>query len=384
MEALQKSTIPVKKPRNSNIELLKILAILLIVCSHVVQTLSAPNVYAPVRDYVIDLGQATTDLPRLVLSILRYSGALGSTLFFVCSAWFLLESKKANVGKIVTMVLEIWVISVLILAVVWVARGGDLQRGLIVKSLFPTTFASNWYTTCYLLLYAMHPVLNAAIASLSQKGLLKAAVFLGVLYMGLNLFRPFFFTSELVSWVAMYFVLAYIRIYTPKTANNVRVNRIALIAALLGNLGLILMTNFLGLRVEFFRDKLLQWNKICSPFFFVAAVAALNLARQTCSVRRPINYISGLSLYIYLIHENLLFRSCYRPVLWSRVYHTFGFGHVLFWVFAMVALVFAFGFGASVLYTACLQRAVRAVAGRLTAALRKGYEKIEGILLRIT
>ena len=65
------------KKRNSSIELFKIIAILLIVISHVVQTLSEKNDAILHNDYIIDLNLATTNIQYLVLSILRYAGPWG-------------------------------------------------------------------------------------------------------------------------------------------------------------------------------------------------------------------------------------------------------------------------------------------------------------------
>ena len=76
------------------------MGIILIVISHVIQTLSDTNEYIPYQDYVVNLRIATTNIQCLVLSILRYSGALGNTIFFVCSAWYLLDSTKVNKRKI--------------------------------------------------------------------------------------------------------------------------------------------------------------------------------------------------------------------------------------------------------------------------------------------
>lgn len=98
--------------RNSGIELLKIFAIFLIVVSHVVRTLSGTNTYISYQEYVINLSHATTDLQQLVATMIRYIGRLGNTLFFVCSAWFLLDSKRINKRKMLQILMDIWVISV--------------------------------------------------------------------------------------------------------------------------------------------------------------------------------------------------------------------------------------------------------------------------------
>ncbi len=94
--------------RNSGIELLKIFAIVLIVLSHVMQTLW----------YNTDLKpeQNTADMQRLMLVIFSYSGVIGNTIFFICSAWFLVDSKRNNKRKVLQMIADIWMVSVIILS----------------------------------------------------------------------------------------------------------------------------------------------------------------------------------------------------------------------------------------------------------------------------
>ena len=140
---MKKPQQPLVGTRNSSIELLKIFAILLVVISHVLQTLHEPNEYFANNDYLLDLSMATTNAQQLILALLRYSGALGNTIFFACSAWFLLDSEKANKKKLLRMLLDVWVISVLILIVVLILRGGSIGIKLMLKQLLPVTFDTN-------------------------------------------------------------------------------------------------------------------------------------------------------------------------------------------------------------------------------------------------
>lgn len=365
------------KDRNSSIELLKIVAILLIICSHVVQTLGSADSSLPFQDYVVNLATATTDISRLILTMLRYSGALGNTLFFICSAWFLLDSKRASKEKIITMLLDIWIISVIILGVMLCLKRGDIPLNLIIKSLLPTTFANNWYLTCYLLFYPIHPILNKIIGALTQKELLRVAVILSVLYIGFNYISSFFFPSALILWVTIYFDMAYLKIYMEDCLSKTRVNIAMLIVGLAGNCGIVILTNYLGLQIPFFESKLLHWNNNCSPFLILIALAAFNLARQRKFANPAINGVSKLSLLIYIIHENIFLRSYFRPMMWQYIYETFGYKYIVLWVFAMVAVIFAVSLIASVAYQLTLHRVVKIISKRLAETLAKAYNLLE-------
>lgn len=314
MEASKSHKLAEKSERKSGIELLKVAAILLIVLSHTVQTLHWENPYINYRDYVLNLTMATTNLQHLMLAIFQYSGQLGNSIFFVCSTWFLLDRREGRKEKVWFMLLEIWTISIVILVVVYILRAGSIDTKMLLKSLFPTTFSLNWYMTCYLIFYLIHPVLNEIIRKMTQKTLIKASSLLLMLYVGVDFIIPgYFFSSSLIIWVAVYFAAAYMKLYLKDFASSTAANICLLLATLAGQIGIILITNFLGLRISFFADKLLYWNTPHNPFLYLIAIAALNLAQKVHWQNSFVNHISKLSMLVYIIHENIILATYYRP-----------------------------------------------------------------------
>ena len=57
-------------------------------------------------------------------------------------------------------------------------------------------------------------------------------------------------------------------------------------------------------------------GKTSNPFTFLIALGSFGVALSKDYSNKVVNYISGLSLFIYLIHENLLVRSIVRPKMW--------------------------------------------------------------------
>lgn len=84
-----------KKERQSGFELLKIVAMLLIVINHVTQSLE----YLGTTDSLLFLGHATMDIQILTLNLLRQFGGIGNDIFFICSAWFLIGKKEKRLRK---------------------------------------------------------------------------------------------------------------------------------------------------------------------------------------------------------------------------------------------------------------------------------------------
>ena len=155
--------------RNSSVELLKIIAIFLILISHVIWTVGRTSEYIAYDDYVVDLSVATTNIQHLIMIMLYYSGALGNTVFFVCSSWFLVDSNRVNKKKMLYMALDVWVISVIIFIATYSLGIDKMDPWVMFVQLFPNIFANNWYITCYLIFYSIHPVLMVLLITLIRE-----------------------------------------------------------------------------------------------------------------------------------------------------------------------------------------------------------------------
>lgn len=371
-----------KTTRESGIELLKIIAIFLIVISHVVRTLCAGNSYISYQDYVLDLSAASTNLQYFLLVLFRHFGVLGNTVFFVSSAWFLLGSSQFKKRKWLFMLIEIWVISVIILIVTYIITGGNISGRVILKSLFPTLFAFNWYLTCYLLFYPIHPLLNTVIRSLDKRHLFRISAALFTLYCVFGFIDgSWFFPSLIILWITFYFVMAYIQLYLVDFSNDLKKNGLLFLIGLIGFVGLPALTNFLGLRISFLRNQMLRWSTNCNPFLIAMAIAMFNIARNIHFRSGAVNYIAGLSMLIYIIHENIILSNYFRPYIINAIYTKYGYDHIVLWVLFLSVGILLFGIVCSVLYDKTLRKLVRKLCDWLYPIIRKGYLLIEKCLL---
>lgn len=371
-----------KLGRKSGIEMLKVLAVLAIVLSHLCQTLSCDNIYIDYSDYVLALNMATKDVQMLVLSIFRYGGTFGNTVFFICSCWFLLDSKKTSLKKIAYMLIDIWIISVVILIVSCAVLGGAVNVELIIKSFFPTFFSNNWYLTCYMLFYGIHSFLNQIIYGLDQKWLLKVSIVLSFLYIFCNFIKGCFEFSNIILWITIYFCVAYMKLYLKNLVSSKKINVELVIVGFIGNLVIILVTNCLGLYFPFFQDRLLHWNRMANPFLIMATIGLFNLSRLISYQSRFVNGLSGLSLYVYIIHDNILIRTYFRPFLFHFIYQIYGYDYILLWVLLLTVSFFAISVIVSWLYQRLMKRFVKMVGDTLFTLLCRGYAAAENILLK--
>ena len=373
-----------RQTRDSGIELLKIFAIFVIVINHTVQSLTNEAYNIPNNGFVIDISRATTNIQCILLQIFRHFGVLGNSVFFICSAWFLLKSKNWNKKKWLFMVIEIWVVSIVIFIITYIILHGNISIGIIISSLFPTTFGNNWYMTCYLLFYPIHPILNSIVNMMNQRQLFRSTLVMVFLYVFMNFINcSWFFSSAIILWITIYFAIAYMQKYLMSFVDNIRENIILFIIGVIGFIGIILITDICGLYSQVLSDKVMRWVNNCNPFLLAMSIAMFNIARNIHFKNRFINYISKLSLLIYIIHENIILRTYFRPAMWNYVYKRFGFSDVIGWVLIIAFIIFIFGILCSILYVLTLQRFVNKVSGKLYEVVRIKYLLFEKFCLMI-
>lgn len=372
-----------KRERESGVELLKLIALFVIVVGHVMQTLISENPFFD-NSYVFHVGEATTDYRSLLLCWLSAAGEMGNDIFFVCSCWYLLDSKKTNLKKVLYLIADVWVVNALFLAVFQAANLHELYPFEIIQCLFPTTYGLNWYITCYMLFYLIHPFLNMIIDGISQKVHLTANLIALVLYCVINYISPgHFFVNKIVGFVIIYFFVAYMKLYLMEFTASKSKNLICFFVGFLGLPLLILAVNFLGFKVGFLSDKLIRWGGFLSPFVLLTALSLLNLFKRKVYVNRFINSVAGMTMLIYLFHENYLFREYIRPRIWMYIYENFGYDHVIPILFVFSILQFLAAVILSAIYKVTLDKLVKKVSFAVGDKIGKWYDGFSEKVMRL-
>lgn len=363
--------------RQSGVELLKILAMFLIIVNHVTQTLQADNPYISYHDYWLgELSGATTDFLPLLLKIFRYSGMLGNNIFFFCSAWFLLDKKPADSRKITRLLSDVWIISVVIFLITALCMKGNIDKSFILSQFFPTMSQNNWYATTYLLFLPLYPLLNRMIDSFDRQSLFRAILF--------SLLLRCFFSANLLRFVTFYLIIAYTKRYLKDFSSNVKYNLALLLFSAFGLIFSSVLFNALGLYVPLFSRILTSLWTLYNPFAFSFALAALNLSLRLPLRNEAVNYISSMSLFIYLIHDNQLVRTYLRPWIWQKIYIFWGYSHIILWIFTYSIILFLCSFAASAFYKAVIQKTVWRISDALFARVFRLWKKLENRLLSLS
>ena len=361
--------------RNSSIELLKIFAIIMIVFSHAMATWPAgekyPYTVIQQGGQYIDIWVATDNIQIIVIMVMKFLGQLGNVIFVSCSAWFLLESKKLKIEKLANLIVDNFFISLLLL-VTFLFSGIKVHKFLLIHSIFPFLFETNWFITCYVFLYALHPILNIIINSL-EEAKYKQYLFVSVfMYSCVALVLPGkLYSNDLVGFILIYFIVGYLKKYKTNFVNNKELHIKIIIFTSILSIILFIGFDVLGLRFSLLRNQMMRFCIFTNPLLLLIGVSLLCYFQNKNLKSSIINYLSSLSLYVYLIHCNDLVVKYLR-------YMYFDFMHMKFGM--RLELLFVIIYGIATLTTSYLlgggdkctvARVTKSVSDRITHGLCK-------------
>ena len=167
--------------RNSSIELLRIIAMFMILAHH----------------FIVHNGYDVLKLPlgpeRIFFQLVMAGGGkVGVVIFFSISAWFFLDKEqtiKSNLKRVWIMERELLFWSLILVTFYLVFDRADLGMKLMVKSVMPLSMGLWWYATAYAIFLALLPFLAKGLKALGREYHLALAATVLVIW-GLTSFIP--------------------------------------------------------------------------------------------------------------------------------------------------------------------------------------------------
>ncbi len=183
-------------PRKSNLELLRILAMLAIVSGHLLSQSSLVDVTGT----------------NLVLASLLGSGVrIGVNVFLILGVWFMVDVKfKAE--RIVRLYLEVFSYSVPItLCMFLIGEAGGIRN--VLQGLFPFFGRSVWFASAYISLIAISPFLNHffTLPSRTQRIFLAVLILLFCLVPTIPCSTPLDYLADFTWFCVVYLVIGIIK-----------------------------------------------------------------------------------------------------------------------------------------------------------------------------
>lgn len=359
------------KVRQSGIELLKIIAILLIVLSHCTQTL----------EKFVDFQAPTTDIQLLILRLLRFSGEIGNIIFVVCSSWFLLDSKGVKKNKAINLALDSQTISIGILAVFSIISliysfNVNFSIGFFLHHIFPDLFEEVWFVPCYIVFYLIHGYLNTVIKSLTAREHFGICIFIVFFYciLGVIGISPVF--SQLLSFVMIYFIVGYIKRHLSIITTKKKAFLIGFISLFFVFVGAVIIKNFLALKISYFEKFPKIDNNMLSIFLFPMLLCLFFVFLNIDLKSRFVNYLSSCSLFVYCIHENALVRESLRPKIYELLIAKFGDDILLLYDLVFWIVLAILSFIAAALYKTVIHKFTSKFSLKLESLIIKCVDSV--------
>lgn len=303
------------KGRESAIEILRILSILMIILHH----------FAVHGKFDFENDQ----LNEFFVQIFSIGGKLGVNIFVLISGYFLVKS-KFKVKKVVLLVFQVLFWSVTVMAVIYGFGFAEPDPNVIFKSFFPITYKMYWFASAYVVLYLLSPFLNIFINSASKKQLRALIVLLFVLWSILGTVMNSSLEINDLGWfIFLYFVAAYIRLYpnkqTEKKASNFSLFGVCIALEIF----LMWIYHTFGFQLSFCYEETKKYKCLIKQEYLLIFLAAvfifLGFKNLKIGSIKIVNVISSATFGVYLIHDNPVL----RPVLWQDILKTQNYSNSL-------------------------------------------------------
>ena len=146
--------------RNSSIELLRIVAMLMIILGH----LSGHGILHMISDDALQIWSGGSTLNKLFCILLLPGGRVGVGIFFLITGYFMINKSSVSIRKVLA---ETVFYSAMLSLVAFIFSFGSIKD--VVRSIVPLSNNSWWFVTSYIILVLCAPAINKFCLSLSRE-----------------------------------------------------------------------------------------------------------------------------------------------------------------------------------------------------------------------
>ncbi len=289
-----------KKERNSNIELLRIISMFLIVLSHY-------TVHNGINNYGLPIG-----INRFILEISAL-GNIGTITFILISGYFLIQAKNIKLEKILKLIIQIVFYSIIIYIMLVLLNKKEFSIIDFVKNCLPITFKRYWFASVYFILYMFTPFINKFLNNLSKNEYSKFIIINLIIFSILNTFTgQDYYGNELIQFIIFYSIGGYISKYPNNKINDnsTKLFFLSIIVLIISVIGL----DLLG---KPFSNHSTYFLKRTSFLTILVSTSMLCIfSKKKRFNNNVINKISSCTFAIYLISDN----PHIRPILWNEIF----------------------------------------------------------------
>ena len=366
-----------KKQRNSNIELLRIISMLIIVMSH--------YVYFAVMHTGQENAYETWSSGSMTLRFMTASlilGQIGVGLFFSITGYFTVGKRDTpSLKKILSAVLFYAPLSIIIMilgiAVFGYTYGGKSNLILLILQTMcvPLTGSLWWFVTAYVALILFSKSINSFALSLNKKGYIAVIILIGIF--GLVLGELGSNLHDLEKAVFYYLLGGYFKLYnSPPKKSKMLLLGAAAITLLIIN-GVLQYNIYSNSDIVILRKFFSMMSIIIEPF--LVSILFYMFANLKIEANAFVNRIASYTFGIYLFHE----APYTRGLLWNRLvkadtYYLAG-GTFLIYSIIVVIMVFLIGMMIDILRQKLIDKTMLNIISKIEEKFKKSFLYIEAI-----
>lgn len=290
--------------RDSNIELLRIISMLMILILHYLNG---------------DMGGALSNVTSgtvnyYIVHLLESAAIIAVNIYIIISGYFLIRKSSINLKKIYNIVFVCLFYGIIIYIIELATGQVELNKSTLKT--FIDTIVNRWFIVNYIILYLLSPYINRLVLSLSQKQLKYLITMMLVFFsiLPITMERIIGYNTiirdagyGIVNFVMLYLIGGYIKLYKD--------DKKYICKSLLIYIGTTIITTLFSLKFA----MAYNYNSI---FNIVGAVAVFMIFKGIKLKNGFINKLAKYTLSVYIIHENsFIVKYIYQNIFKTPQYY---------------------------------------------------------------
>ncbi len=304
------------KIKELNLELLRIISILLIIAHHL--AVHTPfifnNIYIKYIVYFFSLG-----------------GKIGVNSFILLTGYVLID-KKMKVKNLFMIWVDVFLYSISIWGFFYFYDKNYLYQ--IKFALFPITYYLYWFVTIYFIMYLILYFFNFQSSSIERKKYLKFIIILIISWSVLSSYPNIKLGySEVLWFILLYLIGGYIKLYVKKIKNKY----LYLVGAIIFYFFIFIKTITNYNVIESNKYIIINYIEMNNFYILIVSIFLILFFRNlNMKYNKYINIVSSTTLGIYLLHDN----PSVRNYLWSNYFKLFEITRSKYLILTSIKVIF--------------------------------------------
>lgn len=308
MKVMEENVRQDKKVRNSALELLRILAMVMITFHH----------FGIHGGFKWETGEISAT--HFWYNLIILGGKVGVNIFVLITGYFLINSKGPlfNIKKVLKLSGQLIFYSVSIYLGACALGIIQFDKHEFVYSLFPITYSKWWFASNYFVLFLLHPFINKLLHSIDKRTYQRLLILLFICWSVIpTITKQDYKSNSLVWFVTIYTLAGYIRLYGLNT--KLKSKHYFSLFFVFTAISYIIYSVLTSLGAEWVDTiKYIPYHYGQNTVHILLVSVSLFMAFATLQMKyhKWINVIASASFGVYLIHDN----GIIRPILWNTLF----------------------------------------------------------------